>query len=79
MALNGSMHFFLRLDHRDRSAVAIEQHVVDETLRRVFEVRAEIKIRRKGLLFRPVLADDLFTPALRIGQKPPARPPPRAC
>ena len=65
--------FLLRLDHGDGPAVDVKPHVIDKAVRRGFEVRAEIQVRGEDFLFRPVFADNIFPPTLRVRQKPPAR------
>ena len=65
--------FLLRLDHRDRPAVDVEQHIIDKPTRHVLEVRPEIEIGREDLFGNSLLADDVFPPPGRIRQKPPPR------
>jgi hypothetical protein len=52
----------LRLDHRDRPAVGIEQHVIHKPTRHALEVGPEIEIGREDFFGNPVLTDDVFPP-----------------
>jgi len=65
--------FLLGLDHGDGATVGGEKDVINETAGRVLVVGAKINVWREGFSSDAVFADDVFTPALRIGEEPPAR------